>query len=95
MMHSWDRKFFECLILKIYIYKQLCNAQIYHKQVTSQAGTNIGALAMTSSNGAPERAILTHPHPSMQRTQQPDHHGPLKTPIGELCHSCCLCRGKN
>nr|XP_045619332.1 histone deacetylase complex subunit SAP130-A-like isoform X1 [Procambarus clarkii] len=47
--------------------------------VTSQAGTHIGAMSMTTSSGAAPGAILTH-HPTMQRTHQ-DHHVPLKTPI--------------
>ncbi|XP_042230616.1 mucin-12-like isoform X2 [Homarus americanus] len=47
--------------------------------ITSQAGTNIGAIAMTSPSGQTPGAILTH-HPTMQRTHQ-DHHVPLKTPI--------------
>ncbi|XP_071539358.1 uncharacterized protein Sap130 isoform X2 [Panulirus ornatus] len=47
--------------------------------ITSQAGANIGAIAMTSPSAATQGAILTH-HPTMQRTQQ-DHHVPLKTPV--------------
>ncbi|XP_053646561.1 histone deacetylase complex subunit SAP130-A isoform X2 [Cherax quadricarinatus] len=47
--------------------------------VTSQAGTNIGAIAMTSPSGTTPSTILTH-HPTLQRAHQ-DHHVPLKTPI--------------
>lgn len=49
-------------------------------KVMSQAGTGIGALAMTSPTGTTSGTILTH-HP-MQRTSQ-DHHIPLKAPIGQ------------
>ncbi|KAK7080518.1 hypothetical protein SK128_010165 [Halocaridina rubra] len=52
-------------------------------QVTSQAATSIGAIAMTSpsgATGATAGTILTH-HATMQRSQQ-EHHVPLKTPIG-------------
>ncbi|XP_068212973.1 histone deacetylase complex subunit SAP130-A isoform X2 [Palaemon carinicauda] len=47
-------------------------------QVTSQAVTSIGTLAMTTPSGT-TGAILPH-HPTMQRMSQ-DHHVPLKTPI--------------
>ncbi|XP_064093286.1 histone deacetylase complex subunit SAP130-A-like isoform X2 [Macrobrachium nipponense] len=46
-------------------------------QVTSQAVTNIGALAMTTPSGTTGTIL---PHPTMQRTPQ-EHHVPLKTPI--------------
>lgn len=47
--------------------------------VMSQAGTSIGALALTSPTGTTSGTILTH-HPTLPRTSQ-DHHLPLKTPI--------------
>lgn len=50
-------------------------------KVMSQAGTSIGALALTSPTGTSSGTILTH-HPTLQRTSQ-DHHIPLKTPIGQ------------
>ncbi|XP_027211196.2 histone deacetylase complex subunit SAP130-A isoform X2 [Penaeus vannamei] len=47
-------------------------------QVTSQAGTSIGAISMTSPSGSSPGAILTHQSP-LHRTQQDQV--PLKTPI--------------
>lgn len=54
-------------------------------QVTSQAGTSIGAISMTSPSGSSPGAILTHQSP-LHRTQQDQV--PLKTPIGK-CAWCC------
>lgn len=52
-------------------------------QVSSQAGTSIGAMAMTSPSGATSgTAILTH-NPTLTRHHHDHHHIPLKTPIGQ------------